>query len=69
MKMKDSSFIVVTIFSSALAHALSCVGKPDMVLKDKQVEALILKHLYDGSDVFLYIASLSVSRCFHSCLM
>ncbi len=28
--MKDSSFIVVTIFSSALAHALSCVGKPDI---------------------------------------
>ena len=27
-------------FSSALAYALSCVGKPGLVLKDKQLEAL-----------------------------
>ena len=33
-------------FSSALAYALSCVGKPGLVLKDKQLEAL--KCLYAG---------------------
>ncbi len=34
-------------FSSALAHTLSCVG----ILKDKQLK--VLKHLYDGSNVFM----------------
>ncbi len=33
-------------FSSALAYPLSCVGKPGLVLKDKQLEAL--KCLYAG---------------------
>ena len=33
-------------FSSALVYALSCVGIPGLVLKDKQLEAL--KCLYAG---------------------
>lgn len=40
-------------FSSALSYALSCVGKKALVLKEKQVETL--RHLYDGSDVFLWV--------------
>ena len=40
-------------FCSALSYALSCVGKPSLVLKDKQLEAL--KFLYAGSDVFLWV--------------
>ena len=43
----------VSSFSSALFYALSCVGKPGLVLKDKQLEAL--KCLYSGSDVFLWV--------------
>ena len=33
-------------FSSALVYALSCVGIPGLVLKDKQLEAL--KCMYAG---------------------
>ncbi len=40
-------------FSTALSYALSCVGKQDLVLKDKQLETL--RHLYKGRDVFLWV--------------
>ena len=40
-------------FSAALSYALSCVGKQDLLPKDKQVETL--RHLYNGSDVFLWV--------------
>ena len=40
-------------FSSALSYALSCVGKEALVLKEKQLETL--RHLYDSSDVFLWV--------------
>ncbi len=52
-------------FYSALVHTLSCVGKPDLVLKDKQLEAL--KYLYDGSDVFLWVPTgYGKSICFQA---
>ena len=40
-------------FSAAFSYALSCVGKQDLLSKDKQVE--MLRHLYNGSDVFLWV--------------
>ncbi len=49
-------------FSSA---PLSCVGEPDLVMKDKQLE--VLKHLYTGSDVFLwYLPGYDKSICFQA---
>ena len=39
--------------SNALSYALLCAGKPGLVLKDKQLEAL--KCLYSVSDVFLWV--------------
>ncbi len=51
--------VMAATFSSALAYALSCVGKPGLVLKDKQLEAL--KCLYAG----VYVGkSQSKSICF-----
>ncbi len=52
-------------FDSALAHALSCVGKPGLVLKVKQLE--VLKCLYAGSDVFLWVPTgYGKSVCFQT---
>ena len=54
---------VVSSFSSALYYALSCVGKPGLVLKDKQLEAL--KCLY--SDFFLWVPTgYGKSICFQT---
>ena len=39
-------------FREAVAYALSCVHREDLILKPKQEEALI--HLYDGRDVFAW---------------
>ncbi len=49
-------------FSSALAYALSCVGKPGLVLKDKQLEAL--KCLYAGVYVGTVPTGYGKSICF-----
>ena len=55
----------VSSFSSALSYALSRVGKPGLVLKDKQLEAL--KCLYSGSDVFLWVPTgYGKSICFQT---
>ena len=52
-------------FSAALSYALSSVGKQDLVLKDKQLEAL--KHLYAGNDVFLWVPTdYGKSICFQT---
>ncbi len=52
-------------FSYALAYALSCVGKPGLVLKDKKLEAL--KSLYAGDDVFLWVPTgYGKSICFQT---
>ncbi len=49
-------------FSSALAYALSCVRKPGLVLKDKQLEAL--KCLYAGVYVGTVPTGYGKSICF-----
>ena len=58
-------------FSAALSYTLSFVGKQDLLPKDKQVE--MLGHLYDGSDVFLWVptamASASATRRYRSSSM
>ena len=58
-------------FSSALAYKLSCVGKPGLVLKDKQLE--VLKCLYAGVYVGTvptgYGKSQSKSICFPDTLI
>ncbi len=60
-----SSVVMDFKFDSALVYALSCVGKPDLVLKVKQLEAL--KCLYAGSDVFLWVpAGYGKSICFQT---
>ena len=53
-------------FSSALAYALSCVGKPGLVLKDKQLEALkcLYAGVYVGTVPTGYGKSQSKSICF-----
>ena len=40
-------------FSSAVAYALSCLGQQDIVLKEKQSEAI--KYIYQGKDVFAWL--------------
>ena len=40
-------------FSSAVAYALSCLGQQDIVLKEKQSEAI--KSIYEGKDVFAWL--------------
>ena len=42
-------------FSSAVAYALSCLGQQDIVLKEKQSEAI--KSIYEGKDVFAWLPS------------
>ena len=54
--------LMAATFSSALAYALSCVGKPGLVLKDKQLEAL--KCLYAGVYVGTVPTSYGKSICF-----
>ncbi len=56
---------MASTISSALAYALSCVGKPGLVLKDKQLEAL--KCLYVGKYVFLWVPTgYGKSICFQT---
>ena len=52
-------------FSAALSHALSSVGKQDLVPRDKQVKAL--RCLCDGKDVFLWVpTSYGKSLCYQA---
>ena len=53
-------------FSSALVYALSCVGIPGLVLKDKQLEALkcLYAGVYVGTVLTGYGKSQSKSICF-----
>ncbi len=52
-------------FSTALSYALSCLKKQELVLKDKQLEAL--RYLYEGSDVFLWVPTgYGKSLCFQT---
>jgi len=50
-------------FSAALSHSLVSIGKSNLILKDKQIEAL--QHLYEGKDVFLWLPTgYGKSLCF-----
>ncbi len=53
-------------FSSALVYMLSCVGKPGLILKDKQLEALkcLYAGVYVGTVPIGYGKSQSKSICF-----
>ncbi len=51
-------------FSFALAYALSCVGKPGLVLKDKQLEAL--KCLYAGVYVGTVLTAMASPSAFQT---
>ena len=59
-------YVMAATFSSALAYALSCVGKPGLVLKDKQLEALkcLYAGVYVGTVQTGYGKSQSKSICF-----
>ena len=40
-------------FSSGVAYAVSCLGQQDIVIKEKQSEAI--KSIYEGKDVFAWL--------------
>ena len=40
-------------FSSGVAYAVSCLGQQDIVIKEKQSEAI--KSIYEGKDVFTWL--------------
>ncbi len=67
LKKKSSpSCVMAATFSSALAYTLSRVGKPGLVLKDKQLEALkcLYTGVYVGTVPTGYDKSQSKSICF-----
>ena len=41
------------VFSSAVAYTLACLGQQDIVLKEKQFEAI--KSIYEGEDAFVWL--------------
>ena len=40
-------------FSSGVAYAVSCLGQQDIVIMEKQSEAI--KSIYEGKDVFAWL--------------
>ena len=42
-------------FSSGVAYAISCLGQQDIVIKEKQSEAI--KSIYEGKDVFAWLST------------
>ena len=47
-------------FSSGVVYADSCLGQQDIVIKEKQSEAI--KSIYEGKDVFTWLCSCGCLR-------
>ena len=47
-------------FSSGVAYAVSCLGQQDIVIMEKQSEAI--KSIYEGKDVFAWLPIYGVRK-------